>query len=194
MFQMELTDDCCTVTLYFTIYIGWKETRNSRALRYFSVNNWLLLCCVCVCVCVALGGSLSYRLGYTIECASGPERRRVERGGLSPEVRGGYSQYLHQGNTVRKEYLKVRTAIDFFLWELEDKKHNNCVKTCLLRLWGTRFLCIHIQVSSSSQSFISDFKERHSKWRLWASSALIRPTTFFLCCRRHSRCEGVTGG
>ena len=70
---------------------------------------------MCVCVCVALGGSLSYRLGYTIECASGPERRRVERGGLSPEVRGGYSQYLHQGNTVRKEYLKVRTAIDFFL-------------------------------------------------------------------------------
>lgn len=66
-----------------------------------------------MCVCAVLGGSLSYRLGYTIEYASGPERR-AERGGLSPEVRGGYSQYLHQGNTVRKEYLKVRKAIDFF--------------------------------------------------------------------------------
>lgn len=33
--------------------------------------------------------------------------------GLSPKVRGEDSQYLHQGNTEREEYLKVRPSIDF---------------------------------------------------------------------------------
>ena len=102
---------------------------------------------------VAQRRSLSHTLGFTIECAGGPERRSAERGGgaaascLSPKVRGEDSQCLQQGIAERKKYLKVRPPIDFFsfsqreMCELEEK--NTCVKTCLFRLGETALSCLH---------------------------------------------------
>lgn len=72
---------------------------------------------------VALRGILStdWAIQLNVPVALREEEQREEEGSavslklldLSPKVRGVDSEYLHQGNAERKEYLKVRTPIDF---------------------------------------------------------------------------------
>lgn len=76
---------------------------------------------------VAQRESQSYTAGFTIECASGPERRGAERRrsaaavclkplGLSPKVKGEhFSMPLSEHNKKeKKKYLKVRLQTVLF--------------------------------------------------------------------------------
>lgn len=147
---------------------------------YWGISQWInSFFCVAY---VALRGSLSYRLDYTIACANGPEGGSAQRGeGLSPKVRGEYSQYLHQGNAERKEYFKVRTPIEVFF--SKERMTRRIEKTLASKLvfWDSEGHCYSVfmsKVCPSSQTVLFFWLQELKGWKLVANWS--DPGRFFL--------------
>lgn len=170
----------------------WLEiNRNSRVLRYFTVNKWLLLCCVWLWEEVCLTDrAKQLHVPMALREAEHKEEevclQRWEVNILNTSIRA-----MPNGKNISR--LERQWIFFFFrrsVWP-GGWKHNTCVKTCLLRHWGTLLFCIHVQVCPSSQTNVffrlKETKVKGCKLAMnWLDFFFLFFKRGFSSCHRHS--------